>query len=90
MSVKFIKPWTWLWGLMAGFITGGAGALTVGPLAALFAPTELNIQAGLPKLLTFMSAVFVLAGVQGAVMYLAKSPIPQIVENGDTAQFVKT
>jgi hypothetical protein len=91
VTVRIYKPYTWAWRLLAGFISGGSGALTVGPLAALFAPTELNLKAGLWNLLTFMSAVFILAGAHGALMYLAKSPVPELIENGtgDTSFITK-
>jgi hypothetical protein len=94
VSLKLVKPVTWAWGLLAGFISGGSGALTVGPLAALFAPTELNLKAGLNNLLAFMSVVFFMAGLQGAFMYLAKQPVPTLIENGhgsgDTTILTKT
>jgi hypothetical protein len=58
-------------------------------MAALFAPTELNIKDGLVKLLSFMGCVFVMAGVQGALLFLAKRPVPEMIENGDTQHFTK-
>lgn len=85
MGIRIVKPVTWFWGLLAGFIQGGALAFTSGPTAALFAPTEFNIHTpqGFKNLLFFMCIVFVQAGLGGAMFYLAKTPVPQMIENGD-------
>src|SRR5262249_40360098 len=85
MSVRLVKPWTWFWGLLAGFVQGGATAVTSGPTAALFAPQEFSIKTphGFRNLLLFMAIVFVQSGLGGAMFYLAKTPVPQIVENGN-------
>lgn len=90
MGLRLVKPWTWVWGLIAGFVSGGATALTTGPIAALFAPTEFNLQQGLSKLGWFMMAVFMQAGLVNAMFYLAKSPVPQLIENGSgDTEFLK-
>ena len=89
MGWRLIKPWTWFWGLLAAAISGGAVAVTTGPVAALFAPSVFNLKDGLADLLWFMLAVFVQAGFIGGMFYLAKNPVPQIVEDGDTDQFVR-
>lgn len=91
MSVRLYKPWTWFWGLLSGFISGGAAAFTTGPIAALFAPTEFNLKAGLGNLLWFMLIIFVQSGLVNAMFYLAKQPVPQLIENGngDTQHLVK-
>lgn len=82
MSVRLYKPWSWFWGLLAASISGGAQAFTTGPVAALFAPSEFNLQAGLTKLLYFMLIVFLQAGLVNAMFYLAKAPVPELIENG--------
>ncbi len=92
--MRLYKPWTWFWGLLSGFISGGAAAFTTGPIAALFAPTEFNLKAGLANLLWFMVTVFLQAGLMSAMFYLAKQPVPQLIENGhgtgDTTILTKT
>lgn len=91
MGLRLVKPWTWFWGLISGFISGGAAAFTTGPIAALFAPGVFNLQDGLTKLLWFMLTVFLQAGLMNAMFYLAKSPVPQLIEDGhgDTEQLEK-
>lgn len=89
MALKLVKPWTWFWGILAGFISGGASAFTTGPIAALFAPTEFNLKAGLANLLWFMLIVFVQAGLMNAMFYLAKAPVPELIESSDTDHFIK-
>lgn len=83
MAVRLYKPWTWFWGLLAGFVQGGAAALSSGPTAALFAPTEFSIKTpdGFRNLWLFMIIVFVQAGLGGAMFYLAKTPVPQLIED---------
>lgn len=85
MTVRLYKPVTWAWGLLAGFIQGGALAFTTGPTAALFAPTQFNITSpqGFKNLMLFMAIVFVQAGLGGAMFYLAKQPVPTLIENGN-------
>jgi hypothetical protein len=91
VSVKVLKPWTWFWGLLAGFISGGAVSLSSGPTAALFAPESINIKtsAGFHNLMWLMLITFIQAGMGGAMLYLAQRPVPEIRENGDTKVFLK-
>lgn len=94
MAIRIVKPVTWFWGLLAGFIQGGALAFTTGPTAALFAPSEFNIKTpqGFKNLMLFMIIVFIQAGTGGAMFYLAKTPVPQLIENGggDTEMLKKS
>jgi hypothetical protein len=88
MPIRLIKPWTWFWGLLSGFISGGAAALTSGPIAALFAPSEFNLHEGFSKLLYFMLTIFLQAGLVNAMFYLVRSPVPHLIED-DTAHINK-
>lgn len=74
----------WLRGLVAAFINGGATAIVAGPVAAMLAPTELNLNEGLSKLLTLIGTIFFASGVMGAASYLKSSPLPEVVVE-DTA-----
>lgn len=73
---------------MAAFINGGATALVAGPVAAMLAPTELNLQGGIGKLLTLVGTIFIVSGVMGVASYLRQSPLPE-VEESDTSLIEK-
>jgi hypothetical protein len=67
----------WFYGLFAGFIGGGAAAIVSGPVAALIAPKEINMDHP-SKLFAVMLINFAFSGVISTFMYLAKHPLPDI------------
>lgn len=67
----------WLYGLVSGFIGGGASAVTSAIVMPAVDHADFNFSTGLHKLLITMAAFFVVHGVLVAMAYLAKSPLPQ-------------
>lgn len=67
---------TWLHGLAAAFIAGGASAVTTGFMAPAFAPNDLSFGGHPWKLLGMMGTMFIVTGVMGAAAYLKQSPVP--------------
>ena len=70
----------WLYGLVSGFIGGGAASIGAGFGVMHVDFDHFNPGSGLHNLLSIMGSSFVGAGVVAAAAYLAKSPLPQIRE----------
>ena len=64
----------WLYGLVSGFIGGGAGAIGTGVTQALTDPAHAELH----HLFVMMGTSFLITGTICAAAYLAKSPLPQI------------
>lgn len=67
----------WLYGLVSGFIGGGAGAIGAGFGGIITDPDHFNPAHGFHHLFVLMGATFLFSGVITASAYLAKSPLPQ-------------
>jgi hypothetical protein len=81
------KVEAWLYGLFSGFIGGGAtsGSAWLGMSAAHSAGVDvpsLNLKA--------LGIIFLSAGVTSAMAYLAKSPLPQVVQSTTESVSVTT
>ncbi len=80
----------WAHGLLAGFIGGGAGAVSgaVGPM--LIDPSKFNLAdtASALNILKTMATGFVVCGLLNAFSYLKQSPVPP-EGNGDTQMLRK-
>ena len=76
IGTHFKNPLLWFRGLFAAFISGGAGAFTAGPVAALLAPDEFNLKAGLSRMFWLMGSIFLTQGLLGAFLYLKQAPLP--------------
>lgn len=71
----------WLYGLISGFIGGGAGALTAGLSAMGITPESYNLGStahGLRHLLALMGATFLLSGIVTVAAFLKQSPLPAV------------
>ncbi len=88
MSTRWKRPLAWFRGLLAGFIGGGAGAVTSGFISVAQTPKEYNFHDGLQNLLIMIGGTFVVAGILNAFAYLQKSPLPEL-EEYDTQQITK-
>ncbi len=80
MARRLTSVETWLYGLLSGFIGGGAtAALSAGSLAVAHSSgvdvPVLNLKA--------IGVVFVSAGVMTAMSYLSKSPLPPVTPVAD-------
>jgi len=70
-----MKTRTWIEGLLAAAIGGGANALTV----IIVDPLAFNLGEGLPKLLQ----VAAVGGIVAVAAFLKQSPIPQTEKGGE-------
>lgn len=69
---------SWMRGIIAGFIGGGAGAFSGGVGALISAPDQFNF--GHPRvLLQTMGGMFLITGLMHTMAYLAQKPIPDVV-----------
>jgi hypothetical protein len=67
----------WLYGLVGGFIGGGAGSIGAGFGGMLTDPEHFNLSGGMHHLFVLMGVSFLFSGITTAAAYLAKSPLPQ-------------
>ena len=88
MSTRWKNPLVWLRGLMAGFIGGGAGAVSSAVIAIGRTPHVYNLGDGLWNVLSLMFGTFLVMGLINAFAYLQKSPLPEL-EEYDTQQVTK-
>lgn len=63
---------TWLYGLVAGAIGGGATAVSAIPAGQLFGAAEFTLRQ--------LGAVFLGASVVSVALYLKQRPLPSVVE----------
>lgn len=75
----------WLYGLIAAFIGGGAGAVTSGISAAWIAPDTFNLSK-MHNMLLLMGASFVTTGLLNGAAYLHQQPLPAFVVDSNTIQ----
>lgn len=77
---KVLLQWeTWVYGLIAGFIGGGANAVIASTAVTMIAPHEFNTGAQLHNLLLLVGFTFLGSGLLSAMAFLAKSPLPPLV-----------
>ncbi len=72
----------WLYGLLGGFIGGGAGAASATLAACVIKPDAFNFSSGVGNTLKLAAATFLLTGISHALMFLQQSPLPKAT--GDT------
>lgn len=67
---------SWLHGLIAALIGGGASAVTVGVTAPAIAPESFNLSSQLGHTAELAFGLFLVNGVMSAMAYLKQSPLP--------------
>lgn len=77
----------WLYGLVGGFIGGGAGAASATLSACVIKPDAFNFGSNFGNTLKLAAATFILTGVTHALMFLQQSPLPK--STGDTETLEK-
>jgi hypothetical protein len=77
---------TWLHGLVAAFIGGGASAVTAGIAAPAINPQAFNFHDQIAPLFQLMGVLFLVNGLLAAFAYLKQSPLPSM----ETTTTVKT
>lgn len=85
MPINFGRlDWSsWLYGLLAGFFGGGAGAVTSGFANMVVDPEHFNILH--PRLvIESMVTMFVISGVLTALAFLHQNPLPTVVTVTET------
>jgi hypothetical protein len=70
----------WLYGLVSGFIGGGAGSIGAGFGGMLTDPDHFNLSGGAHHLFVLMRVSFMFSGIVTAAAYLTKSPLPHTRE----------
>lgn len=76
----------WAYGLVGTFIGGGAGAAGSALGGILIDPKQFNLDEP-AKLLKLAAVTFLFTGISGALTYLAKSPLPPVVEEQTVPPF---
>lgn len=66
----------WFYGLISGFIGGGASAVTASVVLPALDAKDFNFSGGLHRMLVAMVSFFLVHGTLVAMAYLAKSPLP--------------
>lgn len=66
----------WLYGLVSGFIGGGASALTSSVVLPMVDGNDFNFSGGLHKLGVVAGTLFLVHGGMTAAAYLKQSPLP--------------
>jgi hypothetical protein len=82
MGTHLKDPLTWLHGIIAAFLAGGASAAASGISAMVIAPDKFNVGANLGNTLKLIGTSFVISGLFGVFQRLSKSPLPEIVDDG--------
>lgn len=67
----------WFYGLVSGFIGGGAGAIGSGFGEMVLNPKHVGEAGGVHHLFALMGVSFLFTGAITAAAYLSKSPLPQ-------------
>lgn len=77
MTEQFRLNWfPWVYGLFAGFIGGGAAAVSTGVAQSITDPMHADIH----HLFNLMGVSFIVAGAIATSFYLAKSPLPTPIQ----------
>ncbi len=89
---KAILHWeSWIYGLISGFIGGGAGAIVSAFGAIVLKPEVFNLSSQLGETMKLMGITFFFHGALTAAAFLQKSPLPALVsEETTTVQVTKT
>ena len=70
----------WAYGLVSGFIGGGAGSIGSGVGGIITDPEHFNPANGFRHLFVLMGVSFLFSGIITAAAYLKQSPLPQMRE----------
>jgi hypothetical protein len=76
----------WLYGLFAGFIGGGAGAVVTGVTASMLVPDKLAV--GSTKSFELIGVVFLVHGCISMAMFLQQNPLPKQIKVVDESASV--
>jgi len=66
----------WLYGLLSGFIGGGAGAIVSGVTVSMIFPQDFGPTSG--KFWSLIAALFLSHGAVCAAAFLKQSPLPAV------------
>jgi hypothetical protein len=69
---------SWLYGIFAGFIGGGAGAVVSGVTVSVADPDHFNPTTG--KFYALVGFVFIASGTLNAFAYLHQNPLPKEID----------
>ena len=91
MSASGRMDWdSWAYSLVAGFISGGSGAVVSGITVSMLDPKDFNFLTH--QFYILVSAVFLANGVLSAMAYLHQNPLPPVttVTTVETTQQLPT
>lgn len=72
-----MSPWqTWLKGILAAAIAGGANGVITGFAAVGIDPAHFNLRAGMRPTLAIAAVSAVMSSLIGVAAYLKQSPLP--------------
>lgn len=77
----------WVYGIVAGFIGGGAGAVVSGVVVSLQNPQDYSLAH--PKFYILVGSVFAANGLVTAAAFLKQNPLPKIITVTTTETTVK-
>jgi glycerol-3-phosphate acyltransferase PlsY len=72
----------WMYGVFAGFIGGGATAVTSGVTLNMVDPKDFNVYTS--KFYVMVAAIFAANGLMSMFMFLKQNPLPPIVTTTTT------
>jgi len=67
----------WFYGLVSGFIGGGAGSIAAGFGGLITDPEHFSPAHGVRHLFTLMGITFLISGIMTAMAFLKQSPLPK-------------
>jgi hypothetical protein len=77
-EIPTVSTWqTWLKGIAAAAIAGGANGVITGFAAVGIDPAHFNLQAGLRSTLAIAMVSAVMSAIIGVAAYLKQSPLPK-------------
>jgi len=80
----------WAYGLVSGFISGGAAAVVAGVVVAFKDPDHFNPATEFANFLELVTVVFLASGIIAAMNYLHTKPLPAMVQTETTVKRIET
>ncbi len=79
----------WAYGLISGFISGGAAAVVAGVVVAFKDPDHFNPAMQFSNFIQLVAVVFAASGIIAAMNYLHTKPLPAMVQTETTVKRIE-